>query len=108
MGLFYTEITAGVTICGPRIRDGSLNEEGDMSGEVRGDAREIKKGAWRPLFVKYFKSLQQLLVVDVHGDFEAKANVAVFRSFPFHDYISSCVNVDDYRHRAGHLFLDTF
>lgn len=28
--------------------------------------------------------LQQLLVVDVHGDFEAKTNVTVFWSFPFH------------------------
>jgi hypothetical protein len=27
---------------------------------------------------------QQLLVVDVHGDFEAETNVTVFWSFPFH------------------------
>jgi hypothetical protein len=27
---------------------------------------------------------QQLLVVDIHCDFEAKTNVTVFWSFPFH------------------------
>lgn len=63
----------------------------------------MKKGARRPLFADYSVT-STLLVVDVHGDFKAKANVAVFRSFPFHDYISSCVKVNDYRHKAGHLF----
>ena len=40
-----------------------------------------KKGAMRPFLLQLS---QQLLVVDVHGDFEAKTNVTVFWSFPFH------------------------
>ena len=41
-----------------------------------------KKGAKRPLFL--LKLSQQLFVVDIHGDFEAKADVTIFWSFPFH------------------------
>ena len=42
---------------------------------------DIKKGAYAPFLLQL---RQQLLVVDVHGDFEAKTNVTVFWSFPFH------------------------
>ena len=36
----------------------------------------------RPFFL--LKLSQQLFVVDIHGDFEAKADVTIFWSFPFH------------------------
>ena len=41
-----------------------------------------KKRGLAPPFLLQLR--QQLLVVDVHGDFEAKTNVTVFWSFPFH------------------------
>jgi hypothetical protein len=44
----------------------------------------MKKGARRPLFADYSVT-STLLVVDVHGDFKAKADVAVFWSIPLHD-----------------------
>jgi len=42
---------------------------------------DVKKGSCDPFLLQLS---QQLLVVDVHGDFEAKTNVTVFWSFPFH------------------------
>ena len=59
----------------------------------------IKKGAYAPFLLQL---RQQLLVVDVHGDFEAKTNVTVFWSFPFHVNSPHIVIVKRTQIKLGH------